>query len=137
MNEGLVRQARALEMTFFETMGVYTRVPREEAHRSGHGKIIRGRWLDINKGDSERPDYRSRCVGKGYNTGVDPALYAATPPLEALKLILGHTAIHRQDGLHVLLSDVKRAYFHAKAIRELYVQLSHEDLCWSADGGQA
>ena len=55
-------------MTLFETMGVYTRVLREEAHGSGHGKIIRGRWLDINKGDSERPDYRFWFVGKEYNT---------------------------------------------------------------------
>ena len=84
-------------------------MPREEAHRSGHGNIIRGRWLGINKGNSERPDYRSRFVGKEYNTGVDPALYAATPPLEALKFILGYAASHEHGGLHVMLSDVKRA----------------------------
>ena len=63
LDEGLVTQARALEIHLFEAMGAYTRVPRAGAHRSGHGKIIRGRWLDINKGDTERPDYRSRFVG--------------------------------------------------------------------------
>ena len=32
-----------------------------------------------------------------------------------------------------MLSDVKRAYRHAKASRELYVELPHEDPCRSAD----
>ena len=32
-----------------------------------------------------------------------------------------------------MLSDVKRAYFHAKASCELYVELPHEDPCWPAD----
>ena len=32
-----------------------------------------------------------------------------------------------------MLSDVNRAYLYAKASRELYVELPHEDPCWSAD----
>ena len=32
-----------------------------------------------------------------------------------------------------MLSDVKRAYFHPNASRELYVELPHEDPCWPAD----
>ena len=53
--------------------------------------------------------------------------------LEAPKLILGYAASHEHGGLHVMLCDVKRAYFQAKASRELYVELPHEDPCWSAD----
>ena len=79
--------------------------------------------MDTNKGDAAKPDYRARFVGKKFNTGVDATLYAATPPLEALKLLLGHAASHQDEGLHVMLSDVKRAYFHALAKRELYVEL--------------
>ena len=83
-----VRAARALEMKYFEKMKVYTRVPRAQAQKSGKGKIIKGRWLDVNKGDSEQPDYRSRFVGKEFNTGApDASLFAATPPLEALKIL--------------------------------------------------
>ena len=55
-------------------------------HQHG-GNTIGTRWIDINKGDEESPDYRSRLVGKELNVGSDPALYAATPPLEALRLI--------------------------------------------------
>ena len=64
MKPDLVNKARELEMEFFVKMGVYDIVSRTEALRSGQGKIIKGRWIDTNKGDSARPDYRSRFVGK-------------------------------------------------------------------------
>ena len=54
-------------------------------------------------------------------------MYAATPPLEALKLLLAYATTDRGKKLHVMLSDVKRAYFHAMAKRELYVELPVED----------
>ena len=61
------------------------------------------------------------------NTGVDTTLYAATPPLEALKLLIGHAASHRDGGPHIMLSDMKRAYFHALAKQEFYGELPVED----------
>ena len=74
----LMRAARALEMQFFEKMGVWAeRLPRHVAKARG-GKIIEGRWVDTNKGDSSCPDYRARLVAKEHNVGVDPALYAET-----------------------------------------------------------
>ena len=47
--------------------------------------------------------------------------------------MLGYAASHEHGGLHFMLSDVERAYFHAKASRKLDVELPHEDPCWSAD----
>ena len=83
LNIKLLRAARAIEMELFEKMGVWAeRLPRYVAKARG-GKIIKGRWVDTNKGDSACP--RARFVAKEYNVGVDPTLYAATPPLEALK----------------------------------------------------
>ena len=72
------------------------------------GKVIRGRWVDTNKGDSTAPDYRARFVGKEFNTGIDPTLYAATPPLEALKLIMSQASGHRSNGIYIMPSDAKR-----------------------------
>ena len=115
--ETLMREARKVEMELFERMGVWAeRLPKATVLARG-GKIIKGRWVDVNKGDTARPDYRSRFVGKEYNTGVDPTLYAATPPLEALKLLLGYAASDTTKKIHIMLSDVKRAYFHALAKR--------------------
>ena len=45
----MVLAARKLELEFFEKMGVYTRVTRAEAHASGKGKIIQGRWIDVTR----------------------------------------------------------------------------------------
>ena len=110
-------------MQLFEKMGVSgERLPKSVAKSRG-GKIIQGRWVDTNKGYIARPDYRARFVGKECNAGVDATLYAATPPLEALKLLIGHAASHIDGGAHIMLSDVERAYFHALAKRDVYVVL--------------
>ena len=60
----LVAEARRGEMRYFEEMRVSDRVPRAHQKSTG-GKIIRTRWIDINKGDASSPKYRSRLVGKG------------------------------------------------------------------------
>lgn len=80
-------------MEYFEKMNVYTPVTRAEVLKRGKGKIIRGRWVDVNKGDSERPGCRSLVVGKEFNTGTpDASFFAATPPLEASKLLVSGAA---------------------------------------------
>jgi hypothetical protein len=87
-------------------------------------------WIDTNKGDSENPNVRCRLVGKEFRTGPDDALFASTPPLEALKLIISRAATLGIDGKkhEVMINDVSRAYFYAKCTRDLYVELPVEDL---------
>ena len=108
-------------------MGVWAERLPKLVLKSRGGKIIQGPWVDTNERDIARPDYWARFVGKEFNTRVDATLYAAKPPLEALKLLVGHAAGHIDRGAHIMLSDVKRAYFHALAKRELYVELPVED----------
>ena len=82
----MVLAARKLELEFFETMSVYTRVTRAEALASGKGKIIQGRWIDVSKGSSEIPDYRSQYVGRSL-TKDKPPRRIFTPPRHPLKLL--------------------------------------------------
>ena len=133
LDTALVKEARALEVEYITRMKVYDVVSRAEFKRNRRGKLIKGRWIDVNKGDSLKPDIRSRYVGKEFATGVDASLYAGTPPLKALKLIIGEASNDEQAGMHIMLSDVKRAYFHAAAERELYVEIPREDPDWSPD----
>ena len=49
----LVREARELEMSLFKDICVYVKVPRAEL-RKCNGKIIKTRWIDINKGDASK-----------------------------------------------------------------------------------
>ena len=75
----LVMQARRIEMAFFRRMGVYVKVGRSECEKEGL-KVIDVGWVDISKGSREKPDYRSRLVGKDFKRGSLPELFAATPP---------------------------------------------------------
>ena len=132
LNPKLVKEARDVEMQFFKSMGVYTRVPRSEQKTTG-GKIIQTRWVDVNKGDVSKPNYRSRLVGKEFRTGVDDSLFAATPPLEALRLIISRAATTIEEGKasgesrELMINDASRAYFYAKATRCIYIELPQED----------
>ena len=84
--------------------------------------------MDINKGDSANPNYRSRLVAKEFNTGIKPELYAATPPSECFRLMLSLLAGGRGRGMKLMYADVSRAYFYAKAVRPVYVKLPEEDM---------
>ena len=128
-----VLAARKVEMAYFESMGVYERVPAEDIQKTG-GKLIKTRWIDVNKGDSSNPNYRSRLVGKEFRTTKDDAPYAATPPLEALRYIISSAATIQNgsngeslDRNMLMINDVSRAYFNAAATRNLYIQLPAED----------
>ena len=91
-------------------------------------KIIKTRWIDVNKGDEEKPDLRSRLVGKDYADSVDRSVYAATHPVEAMRLILSVAATTIQDGHRslVMSNDVRRADFHAAATREVFDETRKE-----------
>ena len=71
------------------------------------------------------PDYRSRLVAKEINKDNRDDLFAATPPLEALKILIsmampegvGYEKGKENEGMTLEFIDIKRAFFHAEAIR--------------------
>ena len=121
----LVRAARKSEIDYFRSMGVYDKVPEKECWDFTGCAPISVRWVDINKGDSLCPNYRSRLVAREFNTSDRPEWYAATPPSETLRIILSKLASDRKCKL--MYADVSRAYFYAPAVRPVYVQLAAED----------
>ena len=60
---------------------------------------------------------------------------AATPPLEALKLLfsmavtegIGFSRGDRAGGMNMAFIDIRRAFFHADARRTVFVELPRED----------
>ena len=103
----LMRAARGMEMELFRNRGVWLeKLPKATVKGRG-GIVIQGRWVDTNKGESTAPDYRAQFVGKEFNTGIDPTLYATLPPLEASELIMSQASGNRSSGVHMMLSDVK------------------------------
>lgn len=92
------------------------------------------RWIDVNKGDEETPNYRSRLVAKESRSdgGIGEAeeLFAGTPPLEALKILLSEAATvdaGKSEQNSLMIADVSRAFFEASARRNVCVELVDED----------
>ena len=82
--------------------------------------------VDANKGDEEKPDHSCRLVGKEIEKDKREDLFAASPPLEAKKMLFSLWA--SMPGMCLDFGDVVRAYFHARARRRVYVELSKEDV---------
>ena len=126
LDEEEVRRARREEIEYVRSKKVWTKIPRADAVRRGM-KIIKTRWIDINKGDDENPIYRSRFVAKEYNDGEVQGLFAGTPPLEALRYII-HRAATKDGGQKVvMINDVARAFFEAETKRQVCVEIPEED----------
>jgi hypothetical protein len=121
----LVKIARADEMETFRRFGVYTKRPTKECWSETGTAPIKVKWVDINKGDTEREEYRSRLVAMEIALNKREDLFAATPPLEAKKMLFSLFASKKKMSLDFI--DVSRAYFHAKARRKIYVELPPED----------
>ena len=86
-SDGVVR-ARAEEMRYVWKHKLYSKVPRQRCYdTTGKGPVKTG-WVDTNTGCEEKPNLRSRFVAKEYKTHARAELFAATPPLEALRLFL-------------------------------------------------
>ena len=127
LNKAEAVKARLKEIKFFRDRGVYTKVWRES-----HMKIINTKWLDVNKGDAENLNIRARLVGCEFATEKRDDLFAATPPLESLRMILSICASNqssksKDDNFIIMSNDVSRAYFYAPTTRPIYIAIPKED----------
>ena len=92
-------------------------------------KVIGGRWVVCSKGDLDHPKIRCRWVATEINTGDDLSYYAATPPLEAKRLLFSKFAHQRKSqgpNLQLSFCDITKAYFNATPNRDLYVKIPRE-----------
>ena len=90
---------------------------------------LKGKWVDVNKGDRTRPVIRCRWVAKEFATYKSAEFFAATPPLEALRMMISHAAsgrAHGRGGRKLLVIDARKAHLHAMAGREVFVDLPPE-----------
>jgi hypothetical protein len=141
--DALVKEARKAELIYFAQKNVWMKVPRKVCYESTGRPPISVRWVDVNKGDDERPKYRSRLVARqmkvmeGSNLS---AYFAPAPPLEALRTVLSlaRTTVgeHRpnlnpydKNRTQISTMDICRAYFNAikDANDSTFVDLPPED----------
>lgn len=104
----------------------------KDGHRRGM-RIIKTSWIDIKKGGDEVRNYRSRLVPKEYNDKNIEGLFAATAPLEALRLLVSEVATYDPSngtdaGEVFMPNDVARRFFEAPIHREVCIELPYEAL---------
>ena len=79
-------------MEWYRKMNVYEKRPSEECFEKTKKPPIKVKWIDHNTGDRQNVNVGSRLVAKQINTGKEEGLFAAAPPLEALR--------HPQNAAH-------------------------------------
>ena len=84
----LCRAARKQEIDYFKSKGVWEIRSIDEAIRRMGRRPISVRWVETNKGDDESPNVRSRLVAREIRLPGQDAIFAPTPPLESLRMIL-------------------------------------------------
>ena len=126
LTPSMVKQARKEEVGYVRKMGLYRKVLVSECWGRIGKKPIQVRWIDVNQGDVKQRNYRFRLAAKEINTYKRQDLFAATPPLETLKMILSMVATQNKREI-LMIDDMSRAFFHAKAKRDVYVDLPAED----------
>ena len=143
LRDDLVKEARAKELAFFHSKGVWLKVPKHSVRRRGGKSPISVRWVDVNKGDDVSPKYRSRLVARQIKAldASGQSYFAPAPPLEALRTVVSLAVTEIGDHkpnldptspqrTQISLVDVKRAYFNATIDPEeppTFVQLPAED----------
>ena len=92
--------------------------------------------MGVNQGDDTHVESRSRLVVQELKKlSWSDDLFAATPPLEAKKLIFAFAATEGvgfkegkiTTGLKIELVDVRRTYVHAKTWGRVFVKVPPED----------
>jgi len=130
----------------FDHKGVYTKTSRSKAIAKTDRPPIGVRRVDVNKGDDEDPNYRSRLVAKDFRRKGDDSIFAPTPPLEALRSPLMMAATSAlwipawlnagpERRIHISFIDIWRAYFHAQVDEgfPIFVELLPEDNDYGKD----
>ena len=137
----LVRAARRKELEYFVAKGVWRKAPRAEALRRQGKPPITVKWIDVNKGDDDCPNYRSRLVAREIRRPGEDSIFAPTPPLESLRTIISLTATDlegdvphdrnpiSEERTQIQVLDISRAYFNAATddSHPTYVELPDED----------
>ena len=125
-----VNKARLEEIDFMVKRGMWDLRPISECYKRTGKAPMSVRWVDTNKGDRIKMLIRSRLVArdfKGNDKGRDD-LFAATPPLEAKRMLFSRAATRRHDGKwrKLMFIDVKKAHLYPECEDEVYIELPSE-----------
>ena len=120
----LFQKAIVDEIDYFARI-VWDIVTPEDIKQDPQAVLVGGRWVLCNKGNATQPKVRARHVANEVNHYDDAQYFAATPPLESIRLLLSKFAQRSKANPNLKLGflDVTKAYFHASPTRSVYVRV--------------
>ena len=116
-----VKEARQLEMEYYDKMHVFDKVLCAQCWERTGKAPLKARWVDIDKGTR----YRSRWVAKQFKGSGSEEWFAAAPPIEALRALISNS-VSGPKSKALMVCDVSRAFFHAPVQHEIYVEFFEE-----------
>ena len=121
-----VRRAKQEELDRFSKMNVYEVVRREDATRRWGSNIIGVRWVLTPKSYG----LKARLVAKEFaSKKIDrDTLFAGTPSLGALRLLISRVAAEWSSGVMMMTADIKTAFLYASMKRDVLIELPPEDV---------
>ncbi|CAK0795212.1 unnamed protein product [Prorocentrum cordatum] len=132
----LVKEARKKEIDWVRNVKLYDKVPRSEMESRGFKSTVSTRWVDVNKGDKDNYNVRSRICGRELKAKTKDQLlahelFSAMPPWEAIKALfslwVSDGSVDGTADPEIAIFDISRAHFMAPAKRELYIDIPAED----------
>ena len=126
-----VMKARQNEIDELLRLQVFDKVHTDQCWQHTGRAPITARWIDIDKGDEQKHVYRSRFVAREIKSkygGADREdLFAATPPWEAIKLLISNLVTDYKEDHKLMMIDISKAYLFAPVVHEhIYVDLPPE-----------
>ena len=89
-------------------------------------RVIRTRWVTVNKGSDDAPQLRAGWVAQEFcvRCGYKHEYFSETPDLALVKAVIVHAArLVESEDIVVAVFDVRRAYFYAEEKRDTFVEL--------------
>ena len=137
LNKRAVAAARKEEIEFMRQIKLYDKVDLEECIRMTGRPPVSTKWVEVDKGTTEKPDVRCRLVARDFRVkgeGHRDDLFAAMPPLEAKKLLFKMAAATWKgrsplEPDKIMLIDVKKAHFNGVVGADVWacIELPEED----------
>ena len=134
-----VKQVRRNDVQWCRGMDVWEPVFRNDMDAEG-AKTVSLRWVDTDKGDVDRPNYRSRVVAREIKKAMKKSdvpsaaeLFSGMPPLESVKrfallsLFVSHNQEEAKGTRTLAIYDISRAHFHGKSVRRVFVELRDDE----------
>ena len=112
-------------MEYFDGKDVWELRTIEECRKHTGKPPVALRWFDVSKGDDVNPNIRLRLAVRQIRQAGEEAVFAMTPPLEALRSIISLAATdlpgrplhardpHSERRTQISPIDIRRAYSNA------------------------